>query len=106
MGMDVRFALKNSPEMLSCSQRTTTIFWPLSSCFATVLARRPRRWPLPSMTIYIKSSVSACVRTPASAANIHLLRECFRECVPPARRSTLCPGVVCRLGTDGRRCRR
>lgn len=47
---NVRFALKNSPEMLSDSQRTTTIFCPFSSCLATVLARRPRRWPLPSMT--------------------------------------------------------
>ena len=47
---DVRLARKNSPEMLSCSQRTTTIFWPFSSCLATVDARRPRRWPLPSTT--------------------------------------------------------
>lgn len=48
---DVRLARKNSPEMLIASQRTTTIFWPLRSCLATVEARRPRRWPLPSMTI-------------------------------------------------------
>ena len=49
-GGDIRLALKNSPEMLRASQRTTTIFWPLRSCLATVLARRPRRWPLPSTT--------------------------------------------------------
>lgn len=49
---NVRFARKNSPEMLRASHLTTTIFWPLSSCFATVLARRPRRCPLPSMTTY------------------------------------------------------
>lgn len=47
----IRLDLKNSPEMLRASHRTTTIFWPFRSCFATVLARRPRRWPLPSMTI-------------------------------------------------------
>lgn len=48
---DVRFARKNSPEMLRASHLTTTIFWPLRSCLATVLARRPRRCPLPSMMI-------------------------------------------------------
>ena len=47
----VRFARKKPPEMFRSSQRTTTIFWPLSSCLATMLASRPRRWPLPSMTI-------------------------------------------------------
>jgi hypothetical protein len=31
------------------SQRTTTTFWPLRICLATIEARRPRRWPLPSM---------------------------------------------------------
>lgn len=51
-GMDLRLALKNSPEMLRASHRTTTIFWPLRSCFATVLARRPSKWPLPSITTY------------------------------------------------------
>ena len=49
-GYDTRFARKNSPEMLMASQRTTTIFWPLSSCFATVLARRPSKCPFPSIT--------------------------------------------------------
>lgn len=48
--VNVRFARKNSPEMLRASHRTTTIFWPLRSCLATVLARRPSKWPLPSMT--------------------------------------------------------
>ncbi|MBE3044202.1 hypothetical protein IMZ48_16855 [Candidatus Bathyarchaeota archaeon] len=27
-----------------------TTFWPFRSCLATIDARRPRRWPLPSMT--------------------------------------------------------
>lgn len=49
-GCDVRLARKNSPEMLRASQRTTTICWPLRSCLATMLARRPSRWPLPSIT--------------------------------------------------------
>lgn len=48
---NVRLARKNSPEMLRASQRTTTIFWPFRSCLATVLARRPSKCPLPSMTI-------------------------------------------------------
>lgn len=38
--------------MFRASHRTTTIFWPLSNCLATVLASRPRRWPLPSIVIY------------------------------------------------------
>lgn len=50
--VDIRLARKNSPEMLRASVRTTTIFWPLRSCFATVLARRPSKCPLPSMTTW------------------------------------------------------
>lgn len=56
--LNVRFARKNSPEMLRASHLTTTIFWPLSSCLATVLARRPRRCPLPSMTTYNPETLS------------------------------------------------
>jgi hypothetical protein len=48
-GTILLFARKKSPEMLSASHRTTTTFWPFNSCLATMLARRPRRWPLPSM---------------------------------------------------------
>lgn len=48
--------------MLRASQRTTTIFWPLSNCLATVLARRPSRCPLPSMTTYITNSKSVFQR--------------------------------------------
>lgn len=51
--IDIHFARKNSPEMLRASVRTTTIFWPLSNCLATMLARRPKRCPLPSITTYI-----------------------------------------------------
>lgn len=40
---------KKEPEALMSSQRTTTTFWPLRICLATIEARRPRRWPLPSM---------------------------------------------------------
>lgn len=36
--------------MVICSQRTRITFWPQSSSFATTDARRPRRWPRPSMT--------------------------------------------------------
>lgn len=43
---------------MRASHLTTTIFWPLSSCFATVLARRPRRCPLPSMTTYNSSNTN------------------------------------------------
>ena len=32
------------------SQRTITTFCPLSSCLATIDARRPNRWPFPSIT--------------------------------------------------------
>ena len=47
---NVHLALKNWPEMLRDSHRTMTTFWPFRSCLATIDARRPRRWPLPSMT--------------------------------------------------------
>ena len=60
--VDVRLARKNSPEMLSCSQRTTTTFWPFRSCLATVEARRPRRWPLPSTTTCVYPSAIAVLR--------------------------------------------
>jgi hypothetical protein len=39
----VRLARKNSPEILRASHRTTTTFWPLRRCLATVLASRPKR---------------------------------------------------------------
>ena len=70
--VDVRLARKNSPEMLSCSQRTTTTFWPFRSCLATVEARRPRRWPLPSTT--------TCVYPSAIAVLHHFHRVSSRSC--------------------------
>jgi hypothetical protein len=95
--VDVRLARKNSPEMLSCSQRTTTTFWPFRSCLATVEARRPRRWPLPSTTTYVYPSAIA-VSAPYPP---YILQSCgraqrrfdFGGCVPQARRSTFCCGV-------------
>lgn len=38
--------------MLRDSHLTTTIFCPLRSCLATVEAKRPSKWPLPSIMIY------------------------------------------------------
>ena len=64
--VDVRLARKNSPEMFRASQRTTTTFWPLRSCLATIEARRPRRWPLPSTTTCEKGIVS---KRPRSNSN-------------------------------------
>ena len=55
---DVHFALKNSPEMFRASHLTMTIFCPLSNCLATVLAKRPRRCPLPSMITYVQPDQS------------------------------------------------
>jgi hypothetical protein len=57
---NVRFERKNSPEMLRASQRTTTTFWPLRSCLATMEARRPRRWPLPSTTTCRTFALAQC----------------------------------------------
>lgn len=52
---------KNEPLILISSQRTTVIFCPLRTCFATMLASRPRRWPLPSMTMGLEEKVDiAC----------------------------------------------
>ena len=48
---ELTFMRKNEPETLISSHRTTTIFCPESACFATMLANRPSRCPLPSMTI-------------------------------------------------------
>lgn len=81
---DIHFARKNLPEMLRASQRTTTIFWPFSSCFATVLAKRPKRCPLPSITTCMEALVSGCFD----------LRDCLLSCagwrngVPRDRRKT------------------
>ena len=49
---------KKLPEMLISSQRTTTIFWPERICFEMIEASRPRRWPLPSMTIGLEENVA------------------------------------------------
>ncbi len=46
------------PETTMDSHRTTTIFFPSRSCLATMEARRPNKWPLPSTTI-----VSAIIQT-------------------------------------------
>ena len=70
MRVDVRLARKNSPEMLRASQRTTTIFWPFRSCLATMLARRPRRWPLPSMTTCVSQSGQRSSLPSSTAAHI------------------------------------
>lgn len=40
----------HDPEIRICSLRTITIFFPCKSCFATIEASRPSRWPLPSTT--------------------------------------------------------
>lgn len=82
----VRLARKNSPEMFRASVRTTTIFWPLSSCLATMLARRPRRWPLPSMT--------TCGRQKQSVSRTVGWFVC-REAVPAAQYSMVRRIVVC-----------
>lgn len=50
--------LKKLPEMLISSHRTTTIFWPLRICLEIMDASRPRRWPLPSMTIGVEENVA------------------------------------------------
>ena len=49
---------KKLPEILISSQRTTTIFWPERICFEMIEASRPRRWPLPSMTIGLEENVA------------------------------------------------
>ena len=38
------------PEMLISSHLTMTTFWPLRMSLATMEARRPIMWPLPSIT--------------------------------------------------------
>lgn len=98
--VDVRLARKNSPEMLSCSQRTTTTFWPFRSCLATVEARRPRRWPFPSTTTCEnqRCSEESSIHVSLSTA-LKILHSCVlhvgrvrakiirgRGCVPQARR--------------------
>lgn len=85
----VRFARKNSPEMLRSSQRTTTIFWPLRSCLATMLARRPSRWPLPSITTCLAFRLAVCTcqyhchpampPSPAEFGASRSVQECSRE---------------------------
>ena len=87
---DVRFARKNSPEMFRASQRTTTIFCPLSSCLATVLARRPSRCPLPSMTC---SKVSQMVLCGILCARRRLLAA--------ASNATANPGDACSVHSEG-----
>lgn len=48
---------KKLPLMLTSSHRTTTIFWPLRICLEMMEARRPSRWPLPSITIGAEEKV-------------------------------------------------
>ena len=50
--------LKKLPEMLISSHLTTTIFWPERICLAMMEASRPRRCPLPSMTMGVEEKVA------------------------------------------------
>lgn len=107
--VDVRLARKNSPEMLSCSQRTTTIFWPFNSCLATVDARRPRRWPLPSTTTWRgrQYTVVLAIQFPLllrSNVRFGALAGYLGACVPQARRSTYWLWLVSGLRYVGGRC--
>lgn len=43
--------LKKLPEMFSCSHRTTVTLFPCSRTLAMTAAKRPRRWPRPSITM-------------------------------------------------------
>jgi hypothetical protein len=56
---------KKLPEMLISSQRTTTIFWPLRTCLEIMEARRPSKWPLPSMTMGVEEKVAISAATEA-----------------------------------------
>lgn len=49
---------KKLPEMLISSQRTTTIFCPFKACLEMIEAKRPRRWPLPSITMGVEEKVA------------------------------------------------
>jgi hypothetical protein len=49
---------KKLPEMLISSHLTTTIFCPERICFEMIDANRPRRWPLPSMTMGVEEKVA------------------------------------------------
>jgi hypothetical protein len=53
--------LKKLPEMLISSHLTTTIFWPERICFEIMEASRPRRCPLPSMTMGVEENVAMVV---------------------------------------------
>jgi len=86
--------------MLRASQRTTTIFCPLSNCLATVLASRPRRWPLPSIVIYVTADVRNDVPKSPSQPLVLSQSYCWRRKAEVtaersnlrlARRSTSCP---------------
>lgn len=47
----LRLLRYSEPDILICSQRTTTTFCPFKSVLATIEARRPRRWPRASTMI-------------------------------------------------------
>ena len=46
--------------MFISSHLTTTIFWPERICLEMIEANRPRRWPLPSMTMGVEEKVAIC----------------------------------------------
>ena len=68
----------HDPEIRICSLRTITIFFPCSSCLATIEARRPRRWPLPSTTT-TSAMILHCWRYVNNEARRHI-----RELAQPA----------------------
>lgn len=49
---------KKLPEILISSHLTTTIFWPERICLDMIEASRPRRCPLPSITMGVEEKVA------------------------------------------------
>jgi hypothetical protein len=49
---------KKLPEMLISSHLTTVIFWPERICLEIMEASRPRRCPLPSITMGVEEKVA------------------------------------------------
>lgn len=64
--------LKKLPDMLISSHLTTTIFWPLRICLDMMEARRPSKWPLPSMTMGVDENVAMSVEVEVTRVEVRV----------------------------------
>jgi hypothetical protein len=78
--------------MLISSHLTTTIFWPERICLEMIEAKRPRRCPLPSMTMGVDEKVAMLKSGGGTESSLYivLIKSKRYQPIPRDRETTGC----------------